>query len=259
MVKYSPIVIAVATAATIFYSANPALGAAIPYRRDDQMQLVARGEKHSVKHHSAKWWKAAYQLKSKDFLRVLKLFKLYITKGSEKEKAKILKQLSTAQKIGSKDADSHKKTKKGKTDKKKTDEKKTKSFKASKEKKEEEENESAKSDVKTRDVEDALVARELDNDELFAREFDEDELIARDYESDDLVARDFDDEELLARDFDDEELLARDFEDVDLVVRDLVEGLSEPEGRDLLDAVSDLDARDFGEEFFERSDEYDLD
>jgi len=232
MVQYTPIVIAVATAATLLYSANPALGAAIPYRRDDQMDLVTRGEKHTAKKQSAILWRSAYQSKSKDFLMVLKLFKLYITKGSEKQKAKILKQLTTAEKIGSKDA---KKSKKDKTDKK--------SFKASKE------NEAnAKSDVQARDVEDELVARELGDDELFAREFDADELIAREFESDDLVARDFDDEELLAR----------DFEDVELLVRDLVEGLSEPEARDLLDAVNDLDARDFNDELFERSDDYDL-
>jgi len=218
MVQSTSLIVAVATAATVLYAANPALGAAIHVRRDDQMDLVSRGtdkDSKSVSHgHGATWWHKLFEEKSKDFQRVLKVFELYIKKGSDTEKKKILKQLATAGKKGDKE------------DKKDAKKDESKSFKASKEK--------ASKDKASKDK---------TNDKKTRRDL-QDEYVTRDLEDDDLFARDFDDVNLFAREFDQDELLARELDD-ELVSREIYEGLSELEGRD------------FDDDLFERSDVYD--
>jgi len=232
MVQSKSLIVAVATAATVLYAANPALGATIHFRRDDEMNLVTRANTHKhhkgmVDGHSAPWWNRLYKEERQSFLQVLKVFKLYISNGSQADKTKILQQLAAA---GTKRKGDKEDKEDGKKDKK--DEKKDKSFKKKKDDKKDK-----KSEKKARDLEDDdLFARDFENDDLFTREFDEDELLARDFDSDDLVTRDLDDE---------------------LVSRDIFDGLSEVEARDLLDALNELEARDFDEQLLERSDVYD--
>jgi len=233
MVQSTSLIVAATTVATVLYTANPALGASIPLiRRDDEMDLVTRAQ-HSkanateVSGHNATWWHKLYQEKSKDFQKVLKVFELYIKRGSEKQKKQILKELAAAEGKGK--------------DKKTTT---TKSFKASKEKAEKEEGKKTR-----RDTASEVQARDFEDDDLFSREFEDDDLFARDFE-DDLFAREFDDD-LATRDFDD-----------DLVTRDMFEGLSSLEARDLFETLTALEARDFDDDLeardlLERSDLYD--
>lgn len=248
MVQSKSLVVAALTTATLLYSANPAFGATIPIRRDDELALVARDSSknapskekfhgHDIEYwrHAAKDGKSQVSMANKHFQSVMKLLK-YMVKHAKGQidtthLTKVLKLIAEDLKLSkSKGGKSDQNADKDGTKEKDDKDKKEKSFKKNGDKK----SDDGSNGNKARDVEDELVARDLEDDDLFAREL----------QGEDLFTREFDDDELVAREFDDDELVAREL-------------YGELESRDLLEPFDEVEARDFDEELYERSDAFD--
>jgi len=233
MVQSTSLIVAVATATTLLYTATPAFGAAVPLVRRDGMELVTRSKGLEAKletkveglEGTIKQIKAIRRLQDTTIGRLFKLLALFAKNKGGKGDKKLI-ELITKYKKGFK-AEENKKGDANKDSEKGSKDKKPESFKK-----------------KARDVDDSdLVTRDLEHDDLFVRDFEDDDLFARDFDEDELAARDFEDDALFTRDFDEDELVARE-----------LEGLTEIEARDLMDSLNDLEARDFDEELYERSD-----